>query len=59
MNDKKIDNDEYIELVKLYEDYKENKKNKLSFLKLKFSIKNIFKKDNMFFYKNISTNSYY
>ena len=27
MNDNKIDNDEYNELVKLYEDYKKNKKN--------------------------------
>ena len=34
MNDNKIDNDEYNELVKVYEDYKKNKKNKLSvFLK--------------------------
>ena len=30
MNDDKIDNDEYNELVKVYEDYKKNKKNKLS-----------------------------
>ena len=30
MNDNKIDNDEYNELVKLYQDYKKNKKNKLS-----------------------------
>ena len=30
MNDNKIDNDEYNESVKLYEDYKQNKKNKLS-----------------------------
>ena len=29
MNDKKIDNDEYKELVKVYEEYKKNKKNKL------------------------------
>ena len=29
MNDNKIDNDEYNELVKVYEEYK-NKKNKLS-----------------------------
>ena len=29
MNDK-IDNDEYNELVKVYEEYKKNKKNKLS-----------------------------
>ena len=34
MNDNKIDNDEYNELVKACEDYKKNKKNKLSvFLK--------------------------
>ena len=30
MNDNKIDNDEYNELVKVYEDYQRNKKNKLS-----------------------------
>ena len=30
MNDNEIDNDEYNELVKVYEDYKKNKKNKLS-----------------------------
>ena len=30
MNDNKIDNDEYNELVKVYEDYKKNEKNKLS-----------------------------
>ena len=30
MNDNKIDNDEYNEFVNLYEDYKKNKKNKLS-----------------------------
>ena len=29
MNDNKIDNYEYKEFVKLYEDYKKNKKNKL------------------------------
>ena len=29
MNDNKIDNDEYNELVKVYEDYMKNKKNKL------------------------------
>ena len=27
MKDKKIDNDEYTELVKVYEEYKKNKKN--------------------------------
>ena len=30
INDNKIDNDEYNEFVKLYEEYKKNKKNKLS-----------------------------
>ena len=30
MNDNKIDNDEYNELVKVYEDHKNNKKSKLS-----------------------------
>ena len=30
MKDNKIENDEYNELVKVYEDYKRNKKNKLS-----------------------------
>ena len=30
MNDNKIDNDEYNELVKVYEDNKKNKKNKLN-----------------------------
>ena len=30
MNDNKIDNDEYNELVNVYEDYEKNKKNKLS-----------------------------
>ena len=30
MNDNKIDNDQYNELVKVYEEHKKNKKNKLS-----------------------------
>ena len=30
MKDNKIDNDEYYELVKVYEEYKKNKKKKLS-----------------------------
>ena len=30
MNDNQIDNDEYKKLVKIYEDYKKNMKNKLS-----------------------------
>ena len=46
MNDNKIDNDEYNKLVKVYEEYKKNKKNKLSvFVNLKlivFSYNNIF-----------------
>ena len=45
MNDKKIDNDEYNELVKLYEDYKKNKKNKLKLVV--FSYNNIFSKNNI------------
>ena len=32
MNDNKIDNDEYDESVKVYEDYKKNTKNKLNVL---------------------------
>ena len=32
MNDNKIGNDEYNELVKVYDGYKKNKKNKLSVL---------------------------
>ena len=35
MNNNKIDNDEYNELVKVYEEYKKNMINKLSFFKLK------------------------
>ena len=31
MNDNIIDNDEYNEWVKIYEEYKRNRKNKLSF----------------------------
>ena len=30
MNDNKIDNEEYNDLVKVYEDFKKNKKSKLS-----------------------------
>ena len=29
MNDNKIDNDEYTELLKIYEEYRKNKQNKL------------------------------
>ena len=39
MNDNKIDNEEYIELLKLYEEYKRDKKSKLSiFFKLKLLV---------------------
>ena len=56
MNDNKIDNDEYNELVKVYEDYKKNKKNKLSvFFKLKLLV---FSYNNVFSNNNISTKIY-
>ena len=56
MNDNKIDNDEYNELVKVYEDYKKNKKNKLSvFFKLKLLV---FSYNNVFSNNNISINIY-
>ena len=55
MNDNKIDNDEYNELVKVYEDYKENKKNKLSFFKLKLLV---FSFNSMFSKNKISINIY-
>ena len=43
MNDNKIDNDEYNEFVKLYEEYKKNKKNKLSnFLLVKIVSKSLY-----------------
>ena len=38
MNDNKIDNDEYNEFVKVYEEYENNKKNKMSFFKLKLLV---------------------
>ena len=41
MNDNKMDIDEYNELVKVYEEYMKNRKNKLSiFFKLKLIISN-------------------
>ena len=56
MNDNKIDDDEYNELVKVYEDYKKNKKNKLSvFFKLKLLV---FSNNNVFSNSNISINIY-
>ena len=54
MNDNKIDNDEYNEFVKLYEDYKKNKKNTLSiFLKIL-----VLSNNNVFSNNNISINIY-
>ena len=61
MNDNKIDNDEHNELVKVYEDYKKNrrsrnsvdKKNKLCFFKLKLLV---FSYNNVFNNKNININ---
>ena len=38
MNDIKIDNVEYNEIVKVYEENKKNKKNKLSIFKLNLSL---------------------
>ena len=56
MNDNKIDNDEYNELVKVYEDYKKNKKNKLRvFSKIKLLV---FSYNNVFSNNNISINVY-
>ena len=56
MNDNKIDNDEYNELVKVYEEYKKNKKNKLSvFLRLKLLVPS---NNNVFSNNNISINIY-
>ena len=51
MNDNKIDNDEYNELVKVYEDYKKNKKSKLKLL--------VFSYNNLCSYKNIIINTYH
>ena len=49
----KIDNDDYKELVKVYEDYKKNKKNKLSvFFRLKLLV---LSNNNVFSINNIST----
>ena len=39
MNDNKIDNDKYNELIKVYKEYKKNKKKKIEYLfKLKFIV---------------------
>ena len=56
MNDNKIDNDEYNDFVKLYEDYKKNKKNKLSiFFRLKILV---LSNNNVFSNNKISINIY-
>ena len=51
MNDNKVDNDEYNELVKVYEDYKKNKKKQAEcFFKLKlleFSYNHVFSNNNI------------
>ena len=54
MKDNKIDNDKYNELVKVYEEYKKNKKNKLSvFFRLKLLV---LSKNNVFNNNSISIN---
>ena len=56
MNDNKVDNDEYNELVKVYEDNKKNKKNKLNvFFRLKLLV---LSNNNVFSNHNISINIY-
>ena len=50
MNDNKIDNDEYNELVKVYEEYKKNKNNILSVF---FKLKLLLLSNNNVFGKNI------
>ena len=56
MKDNKIDNDEYNELVKVNEEYKKNKKNKLSvFFRLKLLV---LSNNNVFSNNNISINIY-
>ena len=55
MNNNKTDNVEYNELVKVYEEYKKNMINKLSFFKLKLLV---FSNNSMFSNNNISINIY-
>ena len=56
MKDNKIGNDDYNELVKVYEEYKKNKKNKLSvFFRLKLIV---LSNNNFFSNNNISINIY-
>ena len=53
-NDNRIDNDEFKALVKVYEEYRKNKKNKLSiFLNLKLLV---FSYNNVFIINKISIN---
>ena len=56
MNDNKIDNDEYNEFVKFYEDYKKNKRNKHEyFFRLKILV---LSNNNVFSNNNFSINIY-
>ena len=56
MKGNKIDNDEYNELVKVYEEYKKNKENKLSVF---FRLKLLVHSNNIVFSnKNIGINMY-
>ena len=55
MNDNKIDTDEYNKLVKVYEDYRKNKKNKYLF-KLKLLV---FSYNSMFSINSISIRIYH
>ena len=55
MNDNKIDNDEYNEFVRLYEDYKKNKKQAEYFFRLKILV---LSNNNVFSNNNISINIY-
>ena len=57
MNDKKIDNDKYDKLVEVYDEYKKNKKSKMSvFYKLKLLVLSYQK---IFSNNNISINIYH
>ena len=57
MGDNKIDNDKYNESIKVYEEYKKNKKNNLSiFFKLRLLVLSY---NNIFSNNNISNNIYH
>ena len=57
MKNNKIDNDEHNELVKVYEEYKNNKKNKLNvFFRLKLLV--LSSNNNVFSNNNINLNIY-